>query len=250
MTATEPDPARPPPNHPAPLRLRTAVAVVCAVAGFALVAQVRAVETIDVRLAGEREEDLAQILADLGAESDRLSAEISQLQLTILAIGNEQEGEEVAVRSLERRLDDLRILAGVVPATGPGIEFDITDPDGQVGADRLVDVVQELRDAGAEAIAVNGARLVVSSAFVSSGGRMLLDGQPIASPYRFAVVGPPASLAGGLEIPGGVLDSLASVGGVTTEVRQVDSLTVAPRPEPVPFTLGRPIPADEATPAS
>lgn len=248
MTLSATEQAPPPPR--ASLRLRVAVVAVCAVVGFALVTQARAVETIEVRLAGEREEDLARILADLGAESDRLSAEISQLQLTILAIDNEQEGEQVAVRSLERRLDDLRILAGVVPATGPGIEFDITDPDGQVGADRLVDVVQELRDAGAEAIAVNGTRLVVSSAFLSSGGRMLLDGQPIASPYRFAVVGPSTSLAGGLEIPGGVLDSLASIGGVTTEVRKLDSLTVAQRPEPVPFTLGRPVPAEEATPAS
>jgi len=231
----------------APLALRAAVAAVCAVVGFSFVTQVRAVEPIDVRLAGEREEDLARILADLGAESDRLSAEIGQLELTLLAIGNEQEGEQVAVRSLQRRLDDLRILAGIVPATGQGIEFTIADPDGEVGADRLVDAVQELRDAGAEAIAVNGTRLVASSSFLSSGQRMLLDGQPITAPYRFAAIGPSASLAGGLEIPGGVLDSLATLSGVATELRTLDSLTVAARPEPVPFTLGRPLPLEEAT---
>jgi uncharacterized protein YlxW (UPF0749 family) len=247
-TVSEPEVAPAPPR--APLRLRAAVVAVCAVVGFGLVTQVRAVEPLDVRLAGEREEDLARILADLGAESERLSAEITELQLTILAIGNEQEGEQVAVRSLQRRLDDLQILAGTVPATGQGIEFTINDPDGVVGADRLVDVVQELRDAGAEVLAVNGTRLVASSAFLSSGPRMLLDGQPIAPPYRFAAIGPSASLAGGLEIPGGVLDALATLGGVSTEVREVDALTVAARGESVPFTLGRPVPAEEATPAS
>lgn len=230
-----------PVGGPRSLATRVAVGVACAMLGFLLVAQVRATEGLGDRLEAEREEDLASILADLSAEGDRLTAEITELRLTLLAFENEAESEEVALRSLQRRLDELRILAGVVATEGEGLVLTIEDPAAQIRQDLLVDTVQELRDAGAEAIAVNGIRLVVSSAFSTRNNRLVLDGQPLVPPFRIAAVGPAETMGKALQIPGGALDTLQSRSQVSTSVEQLAQMIVPARAEPAPFVFGEPV---------
>jgi uncharacterized protein YlxW (UPF0749 family) len=238
------------PRRDPAVRLRWAVAVACAVLGFLLVAQVRSTEGLGERLEAEREEDLARILADLTAQSDRLQAEITDLRLTLLSFENEAEREELALRSLQRRLDDLRILAGVTVAEGEGIVVTIEDPAQALTQDLLVDTVQELRDAGAEAIAVNGVRLVAQSAFVTRNERLLVDGQLLATPYRIAAVGPAETMAEALRIFGGAVATLQSVPGVTVTVETRAQLTVPARGEPVPFVFGVPVPPEQSPAAN
>lgn len=221
--------------------LRAGVALACGLLGFVLVAQVRATENVGERLQGEREEDLAQILSNLSAEADRLTLEITDQRLTLLALQNAAQGDQVALRTLEQRLEELRILAGVVAAEGEGVVFTIHDPEGQVRQDLLVDAIQELRDAGAEAMAVNGIRLVVSSAFSIRNDRLLLDGQRLSAPYRIAAIGPAETMAKALAIPGGAIDTLQAREGVRAEVEQLEQLEVPARPEPVPFVFGEPV---------
>jgi len=221
--------------------MRAGVALACGLLGFVLVAQVRATEAVGERLQGEREEDLAQILSNLSAEADRLTLEITDQRLTLLALQNAAQGDQVALRTLEQRLEELRILAGVVAAEGEGVAFTIHDPEGQVRQDLLVDAIQELRDAGAEAMAVNGIRLVVSSAFSVRGDRFLLDGQRLSPPYRIAAIGPAETMAKALAIPGGAIDTLQARDGVRAEVEQLERLEVPARPEAAPFVFGEPV---------
>jgi len=258
MTGRHPPAHRPPsprPPQPTPAApgsapagagplLRLAVAVVCGLVGFLLVAQVRATEGIGERLAGEREEDLARILADLTAESDRLQREIVDLELGLADLEDDQRGQLAARESLRERLEDLRILAGTVPVVGEGVVLTVEDPERAVGQDQLVDTVQELRDAGAEAIAVGETRLVASSSFVTSVDGLLLDGAPIAPPYRIAAIGPADALAPALEIPGGAADTLGARPGVRIRIEARDELELPARDEPVTFEVGRPVPTE------
>ena len=61
-----------------------------------------------------------------------------------------------ALAETQRRAKVLGILAGTLPATGPGVVVAITDPQGKVRANVVLTVVQELRDAGAEALQIEG----------------------------------------------------------------------------------------------
>jgi uncharacterized protein YlxW (UPF0749 family) len=125
--------------------------------------------------------------------------------------------------------------------TGPGLEVIIEDPNGQVTFDILVDSVQELRDAGAEALTVGGRRVGASSAFGQSRGRVTLDGTVLAVPYSIAAIGPAETMEGGLQIPGGALDSLRALNGVSASVRRSGSLSM-PALEAAPvFRAARPI---------
>lgn len=228
--------------------LRIAAMLVSGLLGILLVTQVQANEGLGDRLASEREEDLAAILADLSAEADRLQTEITELRLTLIQFESSAERDELALRSLRERLDELRILAGVVAAEGEGVTLTIADPAGRVGSELLVDAVQELRAAGAEAIGVNDVRLVASSWLATRNGRLVVDGQPVEAPYRIAAVGPAQTMAEALDIPGGVIDGLVLLPEVSATVETLAQLVVPARPEPVPFVFGEPVNAEPAAP--
>lgn len=240
LAATE-GPDGPPPTS-SRVGLRVASILACAVLGFLLVAQLQATEDLGERLDVEREEDLAQILADLSTQSDRLQEEITSLRLTLLAFENSAESEDLALQSLQRRLNELRILAGTVEVEGQGVRMTIDDPAGEMTQELLVDTVQELRDAGAEAIAVNDVRLVASSAFTTHNGKVLLEDGPLNPPIVINAIGPADTMAKALAIPGGAVDSLQSRPQVTAGVEVLEELTIPARPEPVPFVYGDPVP--------
>lgn len=226
--------------------LRVASVVACAALGFLLVTQLQATEDVGERLDIEREEDLARILADLSTQSDRLQGEITSLRLTLLAFENSAEGEELALRSLQTRLAELQVLAGTVAVDGEGVRMTVEDPQAQVTQELLVDAVQELRDAGAEAIAVNDIRLIASSAFTTRNGKVVLDGTPLEAPLVINAIGPADTIAKALAIPGGAVDSFQARPQVVATVEALEELTIPRRADPMPFVYGEPVPPETA----
>jgi uncharacterized protein YlxW (UPF0749 family) len=115
------------------------------------------------------------------------------------------------------------------------VSITIEDPDRRVPPEVLLDAIQELRNAGAEAFQVGPVRIGVDSAFTGSGGAITLDGQPLAAPYEVTAIGDPPTLAAALAIPGGVLDTVRRAGG-TMQVEQSDRIVIdALRPSREPL---------------
>ncbi len=198
--------------HPKANGGQLVVGLLFAALGFALVTQVRSAQGAEA-LASARPDDLVRILDDLQEREDRLRAEAAALAATRdeLLGGVDQAGA-----ALERARDQaqtLGILAGTLPASGPGITVTVVDREGGVDAALLLDAVQELRDAGAEAIQIDGQRVVASTAFVDTPEGIAIDGELVEPPYDLAVIGDPETLASALAIPGGVLESVRNAGG-------------------------------------
>ena len=105
----------------------------------------------------------------------------------------------------------------------------IQDPDGAVTAGILLDAIQELRGAGAEAIQVDDVRIVVSSYVGGNPGDLVIDGQPITAPYDIHVIGPSDDLNVALNVSGGVIADVARFGGATRVVPSDDVLVDATR---------------------
>ena len=221
-------------------RVDVAVAVLVGLLGFAVVVQVRSTRT-DGLLASARQEDLVQILDDLSNRSDRLRQEITTLSATRERLTSGTDASEAALTEARRRTQLLGILAGTTAAIGPGITVTVTDPKGRVGADVLLDALEELRDAGAEAVQIEGVgaagpavRVVASTSLRNAGGGVAVDGTVLRSPYRFVVIGDPATLSAALAIPGGVIDTVDQQGGTARVERattqRVDALRPLDRP--------------------
>jgi uncharacterized protein YlxW (UPF0749 family) len=157
-----------------------------------------------------RTEDLVQILDDLGARQERLEAESARL--TALQTDLESGSTVEAVAEAQRRLQALQVLTGTTAVRGPGVTITISDPNGAVDSPLLLDAVQELRDAGAEAIQVGDTRVVVSTWFGDASGGVVVDGTPVSSPIRIVAIGDPETMAAALSIPGGLADSVRTRG--------------------------------------
>ena len=124
-----------------------------AVLGVAIAAQVRGASSGD-SLDSARPADLLAVLDNLNRREAALRQEIADLQASLASL--ETDGSDAALAEARARLAALSIQVGTVPATGPGVSMRLTDSSRQVGPEVLLDAVQELRAAGAEAIQIAG----------------------------------------------------------------------------------------------
>ncbi|MFZ0324130.1 MAG: DUF881 domain-containing protein, partial [Actinomycetes bacterium] len=205
------------------------LAVLFATLGFALVTQVRSAQGADA-LASARPDDLVRILDGLQERQARLQTEADQLQATETELlgGADQAG--AALQRAKEQAQSLGILAGTVPATGEGITLTVVDSQGTVDAPLMLDAVQELRDAGAEAIQIDGRRVVASTAIVDTPAGIAVDGVTVASPYEFVVIGDSETLSSSLSIPGGIVESVRNLGGEAVVVRHTSVDVTALKP--------------------
>ncbi|MFA1543739.1 DUF881 domain-containing protein [Actinomadura monticuli] len=184
--------------------------LLCLVLGFAAVAQVRSTQR-DTTFATARQDELVGILADLGQRSERLRTDLRDLEATRTRLERDAEGG-TALEDARERATTYGLLAGTLPAEGPGIELLIGDPGSGVKAINLLDALQELRDAGAEVVQVNDVRVGVDTYFLDGRDGVRVDGRPVSAPYRFLAIGDTHTMTTALNIPGGLVRTLRGVG--------------------------------------
>lgn len=198
--------------------------------GFTLTAAVSG-SANDSILANARQSDLVSLLDDLAQREARLEAENSRLEAareTLLG-GDEYS----ALNEAKRRADALGVLAGSETIVGSGVKIDIT---GNLTAGTLIDAIQELRDAGATAIQISdrslAVRLVASSWFADSDSGVTVSGTALQVPITISVIGDATVLGPAMEIPGGLVDTVGSGGGIVTitESDNVDISAIVPLP--------------------
>jgi uncharacterized protein YlxW (UPF0749 family) len=183
-----------------------------------------------------REEDLYVILADLDSREDRLQLDIAALQESRRELASGAANREQVLKEAQERADDLGILAGTLPAHGPGVTVRLENGSTNITAAHLLNAVQELRGAGAEALQIDGSggsvRVVASSHFVNSpGGGVEVDGKRLNGPYTITAIGP-ADIAVAMRFRGGVVDDVEGDGGnvIVSEPGTVDISTVRNAP--------------------
>ncbi|MGY2130358.1 DUF881 domain-containing protein [Blastococcus sp. SYSU DS0617] len=199
-------------------------AALALVLGFGLVVQIRSTEEAD-ELTGATEADLVRILDELDTREEQLRQQLAEREQAVeeLSGGRTQSGSALA--EAQRRAEAIGILNGTLPAEGPGLRVVVQDPDGAVTPAVLLDAIQELRGAGAEAIEIDGIRVVASSYVGGTPGELTIDGQELSSPYEILAIGPPTVLEVALNVSGGVVADVARTGGSAT-VTQSDSLSI------------------------
>ncbi|MCC2313048.1 DUF881 domain-containing protein [Cellulomonas xiejunii] len=186
-------------------------AALCALLGFALVVQVR--QATDTQLGALRQNDLVRLLDETTTRTDELEQESLDLQRERDELLSGSDRQQAALDAARRTAAMQGILTGRLPATGPGVRITLTEPDGEIRPATMLHVLEELRNAGAEAMELNGHRITASSAFTGTRGAVELDGATLRSPFRWSVIGDPDTIAPALEIPGGALVRVRADGG-------------------------------------
>lgn len=217
-----------------PGRAQIPVAILLGVLAFGVVVQGRTVSDSG-DFAGARRGDLIQLLDSLDATRDRAETQLQDLQSKKRELQNSSTRTQVALQDARDEASTLAILSGTVGATGPGIEIRIDDPANQVGASTLLNVIEELRDAGAEAIEINDtARVVAQTYLADDTDGISVDGTVVNAPFTIDVIGHPHTLSEAVEFPGGVTEIVESLGGSVdvNERETVNVTSLAVRREP------------------
>lgn len=200
------------------------VAILIGGLAFAMVVQIQHDDSDDY--SNVRGDDLVELLKSLDAANERLGTQIDELTATRNGLLNSTKRSEEAEKQAKLRAEQLAILAGTSGATGPGVEVVISDPGKNIDASALLDAVEKLRDAGAEAIVINGvARVVAQTYILDDDDQIRVGGREIKRPFRIEAIGDASTLSGAVRFPGGLIDGIKNRGGTAT-VTEKDKVTI------------------------
>lgn len=239
-------PAQPPARRPrgrSQLMFGTLAVLLCLVLGVAIATQVRQTESGDA-LDTARPADLLVLLGSLQQREAALNTEVADLQRNLAAMQTAGSSDQAAIQNAQARLAALSILIGTVAATGPGVTIAIEDPGPGVAPETMLDVINELRAAGAEAMEIRSGqravRIGVDSWVVGNPGALVIDSQTLSPPYSVLAIGDPPTLAAAMNIPGGAVDSVERVGGRMT-VAQSDRVDITTLRQPKARQYAQPV---------
>ncbi len=195
------------------------VAILIGSLAFAITLQIRQSKTNDY--SGVRGDELVELLKSLDSANERIGTQIDELTATRDDLLNSTKRSAEAEKQAKDRAEQLSILGGSAGATGPGITLTINDPGRSIDAASLLDAVQELRDAGAEAVAINGvARVVAQTYFLDGDNTVRVGGHDVKPPFVIEAIGDSHTMAEAVRFRGGLIDRVANRGGTATVIEQ------------------------------
>ncbi len=218
-------------------RSQLLVAAVAFILGLLVVAQIRA-QSGNETLAGLSSQDLTLLVANLNTRNEQLRTEISTLerQLATLELGGTRGASSVT--EIRADLDRIRAWAGLDRISGDGIAITISGP---IGPRAIEDLVNELRNAGAEAIAIEEIRVVPGTVIGGLPGSLSVDDTALVDPLTIRAIGAPETLTGSLARAGGIIAQLAATDpDATIDVEETDRMILPATTRNLVPSHGRP----------
>jgi uncharacterized protein YlxW (UPF0749 family) len=205
------------------VRSRLAVTLVAAILGFLAVVQVRSQATAPGL--GERSsQELTVLIANLTTRNEQLRAEIATLQSQAADLAAGGVRGESSLDSVRTDLRRVRAWSGLAPVRGPGVVVTVS---GAVPGDAIADVVNELRNAGAEALAVGGVRLVPGVVVSGPPDALTVGRTKLTIPVKIAAIGAAPVLTGSLtRVSGPIAVLSARFPSAVVDVQPVDDMTL------------------------
>lgn len=185
---------------------RIAMTAVTLLLGFLVVVQLRS-QSAEEGLGNLSVQDLTILVANLNTRNGQLAAEIAALDRQRASLAGAVDRGETTAGQIRADLNRIQAWSGTLPVTGPGITVTVAGP---VTPDAIAQLLNELRNAGAEAMAVGGVRLVTGVAVGGVDGAVTIGGLPTANPIEIHVVGQPETMTGSLTRIGGPIAQLGA----------------------------------------
>ena len=179
------------------------MSVVALFLGALAVTQIKAQDVYTRSLELETPASLTTLIANLAERNNALREEIFDLKLRTEAARDDAASGRGTLSEAQRQLSQLEVFAARTSVKGQGISVRI---DGAFDDKALSDLVNEMRNAGAEAIAVNTVRVGPRSYFgLASDKSLTVDGSAIRGPWTVAAVGAPEVMYVAMTRTGGII---------------------------------------------
>lgn len=187
-------------------RNQVTIAAVTFILGLLVIVQLRA-QTVGSPLLQLTSQDLTVLVANLNGRNDQLRREVATLERDLETITADEQRGAISLDDLRAELARVRAYAGLDAVVGSGVSVSISGPIDGAGIEGLIN---ELRNAGAEAITVAGVRDVPGVVATGVAGQVTMDGSPLGASVELAAIGAPDKLTGSLTRSGGVIAQLAA----------------------------------------
>ena len=210
--------------------------VMCLLLTVALCVQIRTMNsansTVSQTLADNELRDQVLRMKDRYDETLR-NLENAQKELEQVRV--EATQNDATAETKEQELKENNMLLGTTDVVGDGVEVvlqDAAEQNSSIGLSyQLIHysdiqrVVNELKNAGAEAIEINGQRIVPTSSITCEGNIIKINGERVGSPFVIRAIGSQSLLYGGLSRVGSILDAISEAGNTAT-ITKVDNITI------------------------
>lgn len=209
------------------------IALALFIFSFVIAAQLNTVGNTNIIAEGMREAELLRELQNLKEEHEALKESYEQSQEIVEEYKTSSSSNDALIASMKSDLEKANVLAGLANVRGEGVVItlnDSTDTElsleaGLVHDTDLTAIVTELKAAGAEAISINGQRVIATTAIRCVGPTIQVNSVKVASPFYIKAIGNSKYLESALNIKNGVVDSLKAY-GIQVDVQTNQSITI------------------------
>lgn len=189
----------------------SSLTVVCLLLGIVIAMQYRSVK-VNSTLAVYEQQRVNDLIMELLREqetNEQLAHRIEELQKDLEFYRNDSKSDTETIEKLNEEILRLEIIAGLKTVKGRGVIVTIESiGNAPIGDDNILAVLNELRAADAQALAVNDERIIATSEVRRSGGYMMVNGRRLLPPYVIKAIADPDNLESSLKIMEGVVDML------------------------------------------
>lgn len=214
------------------MKFQLSIAFVCLVLGFMLFVQFKTIKQSVGPVSEYRARELATVVKKLTEEKTALLKIKSDYEAKIGAYENTAANSSSTSKVLKEELDKARILAGLTDVEGPGVTIQIDDGKyaiennyAIITHEMLLQVINELNAAGAEAISINKQRIISETEIRQAGIWINVNTVKLAPPFTIKAIGDPKQLEAALLLRGGVKDQFTE-SGVTVGIEKTDKVGV------------------------
>lgn len=170
-------------------------------------------------------------------EKDAALQELQKLEFRIAEIEKEKADEDILLSGIIKDLEKYRIAAGVVDVRGPGVTITLEDPVPtdqyqqessfiMENSELLVSLVNKLKDAGAEAISINGQRIISQTEISLAGDNVNINTVPTAPPYIIKAIGNPDTIESTITIRFGIIEQMRDRFGLQVEIEKASEVVI------------------------
>lgn len=200
------------------------VVLLCALLGYGYVIQLNntrsAYETMS-------EEELTRLISETSNQIQQQEQRRDELQEQLNSLQEASDKQQEAQRIAEQNEQTSGILSGRLPAEGEGVTIRVTHGSIEaVDAATMFSLIEELRNAGAEVIAINDVRVITQTYIADGEDELICDGQTLSSPYVIKAIGDSQNLQNAVNIAGGVGSRLKVKFGADVDVTSSDLVKI------------------------
>ena len=213
------------------------ISIVCLALTFAISMQIKTIQGATQHVGQSQEEAKLRNEVFIWKEKyENMYKDLEKGEKVLEGYRTKASQSNSASASIEAELKMANNLLGLTELTGKGIIITLED-NKTVGLDTLdisrylvhstdiVEIINELRDADADAISINGQRIINTTGIVCDGNVIKVNDNKIGAPYIIRAIGYPEWLESALTMPGGYVQRLNN-DGVVTKIEKTNNINI------------------------